>query len=161
MNGDRRVIVGIGNPSRGDDGVGRKLVKLIKGKLDAEAIELDGEVSELIEILASSEIALIIDAVQHESRVGTLSCFDVHSGKLPAEQFRGSTHALGLEDALELARSLGSLPRRCMVLGISASNFNHGEGLSSELNQQLPELENEVIEVWNKIVRSQKCMKEL
>ena len=42
-----------------------------------------------------------------------------------------STHALGLADAVELARSLGRLPQRVVVYGIEGAAFEFGNGLSA------------------------------
>ncbi|MGA8805322.1 MAG: hypothetical protein WB866_11580, partial [Solirubrobacterales bacterium] len=47
-----------------------------------------------------------------------------------AELFRSSTHALGVADAVELARELDRLPARLAVYGIEGENFEAGEGLT-------------------------------
>ena len=44
--------------------------------------------------------------------------------------FAMSSHAIGLVESVELARTLGSLPRRCVVYAIEAERFDLGAGLS-------------------------------
>ena len=45
--------------------------------------------------------------------------------------FAMSSHAIGLVESIELARTLGTLPAHCHVLAIEAERFNIGAGLSS------------------------------
>jgi hydrogenase maturation protease len=49
---------------------------------------------------------------------------------LPARFFRSSTHAFGVGDAVELARTLGRLPSRMVVYGVEGSDFDAGAALS-------------------------------
>ena len=52
---------------------------------------------------------------------------------MPAGWFRYSTHAFGAAEAIELARVLGRLPRRLIVVGIEGARFDAGVGLSPEV----------------------------
>ena len=56
------------------------------------------------------------------------------SGPLSPEAWaatgRGGTHALGLAAVVELARALGRLPERVVVVGVEAERFDHGVPLS-------------------------------
>jgi len=54
---------------------------------------------------------------------------------LPAALNRLSSHVLSLSEALELARALGVLPPRTVVLGLEGRRFGSGEGLSPEVAQ--------------------------
>jgi hydrogenase maturation protease len=58
---------------------------------------------------------------------------DAAAGPLPTELFAASTHHLGLADAVELARALGRLPERLVVVGIEGRSFDAGEGLSPDV----------------------------
>ena len=44
--------------------------------------------------------------------------------------FGMSTHAMGLADSIELARTLGQLPKRCIVYAVEGHGFGLGEPLS-------------------------------
>ncbi len=59
---------------------------------------------------------------------------------LAAAAPRGSTHLLGLADALALAAALGRLPKKLIVYGIEASRFGMGERPSPEVAAAVEEL---------------------
>jgi hydrogenase maturation protease len=62
--------------------------------------------------------------------VGTVHRFDASARPLPARVFRGSTHAFGLADAVELGRALHTLPATVIVHGVEGRAFGAGEELS-------------------------------
>jgi hydrogenase maturation protease len=64
---------------------------------------------------------------------------------LDRQVFGTSTHSFGLADAIELSRTLGSLPPEVLVFGIVAKNLAVGVGLSPEVDVNLPELVKEVL----------------
>jgi hypothetical protein len=55
--------------------------------------------------------AIVVDAVSSNAQSGAIHRLDAVSTKLPAELYRGSTHALSVAEAVELARALERLPR--------------------------------------------------
>ena len=57
---------------------------------------------------------------------------------------RGSTHALGVAEAIELGRALGRLPRRLLVFGIEGGSFDAGAGLSPEVERAVGQLTDEL-----------------
>jgi hydrogenase maturation protease len=80
-----------------------------------------------------------VDAISSGSEPGRLHRFDVTHAPLPAEIFSVSTHALGLPEAVELARELGRLPR-LVVYGIEGETFEAGEGLSDPVEKTVEKL---------------------
>jgi hydrogenase maturation protease len=56
--------------------------------------------------------------------------FDATEGPLPPFVSATSTHALGLGDAIELARTLGRLPSRLIVYAIEGARFGAGDALT-------------------------------
>ena len=56
--------------------------------------------------------------------------FSADDAPLPARGMRSSTHAFGVPEAIELARSLGRLPARVTVIAIEGADFSPGDGLS-------------------------------
>ena len=52
--------------------------------------------------------------------------FEAHEQPLPASSLRTSTHSLGVVEAIELARSLGELPRHVVVFAIEGRSFEPG-----------------------------------
>jgi hydrogenase maturation protease len=53
---------------------------------------------------------------------------------------RCSTHALGVAEAIELARALGRLPARLEVYAIEGARFTAGAGLSPAVEQAVGKL---------------------
>jgi len=131
----RCLIIGIGNPDRGDDAVGRIVARRLQTQCapGVRVVEHGGEPASLLDCLAGAETVYLIDAMVAGARPGTISRFDVAAAELPRTVFGCSTHGLGLAEAIELARTLGKLPRRCVVYAIEARAFEIGEPLSPEV----------------------------
>lgn len=129
----RRILVlGLGNPDRGDDGAGRAAARVLRPLLleDVEVTEADGEMTDLLGRLEQADVAFVIDACLSGAPVGTLHRFDVSKAPLPEGAFTVSSHGLGLHQAIELARALGQLPGRCIVYAIEGASFEAGAPLS-------------------------------
>jgi hydrogenase maturation protease len=128
----RTVVIGIGNPDRGDDAAGRLVAERLRGTLsaDVEIAETDGESTALLALLDGADFAILIDACVSGKEPGTVHRFDVGAGPLPEAKFNLSTHGLGLAEAVELARALGQLPPRTLVYAIEARAFVPGAPLT-------------------------------
>lgn len=128
----RRIVIGIGNCDRGDDAAGRAVTRCLRGKLpgDVEIIDHDGETAGLIAHLDGVTAAFLVDACASGAPAGTVRRFDVAASPLPAATFGLSSHGIGLAEAIELARALGSLPPRCVVYAIEGLSFAIGAPLS-------------------------------
>jgi hydrogenase maturation protease len=133
MSTPRRVVLGVGNADRGDDGAGLAVAARLAGRVPAgvAVVACEQEPTRLLDALAGASSALVVDAVVSGAEPGTLHRFDAGDGPLPVRVFRSSTHALGVGEAVELARALGRLPARTLVLGIEGGAFEAGSGLSA------------------------------
>ena len=121
-------LIGVGNRWRGDDGAGLLVAAAVGARRPAgvEVVEHAGEPIELIEACDGAAAVWIVDAVCSGGTPGTVYRIDAAAGPLPSALFAVSTHALGLADAIELARALGRLPAQVSVYGIEASRFEPG-----------------------------------
>jgi len=129
----RHYIIGIGNPDRGDDGVGRHVAAQLQDKVTdgITVIQQDGEIASLLLTLQQADAAWVIDAsCSPPTPTGTIRRFDAADGRLPQLQFNLSTHGFGLAEAIELARATNTLPSTCIVYAIEGHNFDHGEPIS-------------------------------
>jgi hydrogenase maturation protease len=126
------VVIGIGNPDRGDDAAGRLVARRLAQLLPPgiTVIELDGEVSSLLAHLETASAAWLIDACKSGAPAGTIQRFDATASALPQSLRDLSSHALGLAQSVELARKLGRLPPRCIIYAIEGPSFEHGEPVS-------------------------------
>jgi len=126
------LVIGIGNPDRGDDAAGRAVARRLRGMLPPaiKVDEHDGEAAGLLARLEGTETAYLIDACTSSAPAGTVQRFDVGAMPLPQEAFAVSTHGLGLAEAVELGRALGQLPSRCVVYAIELGSTAPGDLLS-------------------------------
>jgi len=74
---------------------------------------------------------VLVDAVRSGAPPGTSHRADVSLTPLPAALRRAaSTHAVGVAEAIELARTLGRLPAAVVVYGLEGQRFDAGLGLT-------------------------------
>jgi hydrogenase maturation protease len=127
----RPRVLALGNPYRQDDGVGPWMAEQLR-QAGLEVLEVGDDLTRLVEGLAGADEAWVIEAVASSQPPGTLHVLEVGSAPLAAFE-RLSSHTFGLSEALELARALGVLPPRTVILGIEGRCFGSGEGLSPEV----------------------------
>lgn len=141
------IIIGIGNPFRGDDAAGVLAARLLKKSgLDSTTVmEHSGEAASLIDTWKGANAVILIDAVSSGAPPGTIHRFEPISNPLPAQIFQSSTHAFSLPQAIEMARALGNLPPRLMAFGIEGRNFQAGAELSPEVSAALPEVVKQIL----------------
>jgi hydrogenase maturation protease len=125
-------VIGIGNPLRGDDAIGLLVARRVRELAgpDVEVMELEGEPARLIDAWEGTPLAVVVDAVKSDATEGTVMRFDATADPLPHSLSASSTHALGLGDAIEIARALDRLPEHLIVVGIESARFQAGSGLS-------------------------------
>jgi len=131
----RLIILGIGNPYRGDDGVGLVVARSLRDKVprDVVVLEQGGEPAALIEAWADADAVLLIDAVSSGAKPGSLHVIDATRTPLSRDLFRHSTHSFGVAEAVELARTLGKLPPALWIYGIEGKDFGTGLDLSPQV----------------------------
>jgi len=125
-------VIGIGNAWRRDDGAGVAVAEALGGPCTDDP-------SRLLDLWAEAEHAIVVDAAASGAPPGTIRRFDAAAAPLPAGVAR-STHAFGVADAVELARTLGRLPHRLEVYTIEGANFTVGAGLSTAVARAVNEL---------------------
>ncbi len=122
------LVLGLGNPLLGDDGIGWKVVEAMRQRLDLTdsltAIEVDchsGGGLSLMERLVGYEQVVLVDALctptYAAGTVVSLSLADLPS------QHTVSAHDVNLLTALQLAKTLGlPIPRQVAIIAIAAEN---------------------------------------
>jgi hydrogenase maturation protease len=144
----RILIVGIGNEYRGDDSAGvivaRRLKDLLRGNV--EVVQLAGEVTGLLEAIQSREAVIIIDAAKSGAPAGTIHRFVVGDEPIPEKLFCYSSHAFSVGEALKLAKTLHQIPDRVIVYGIEGARFEHGCGLTPEVERAVHQVVTMVVE---------------
>jgi hydrogenase maturation protease len=128
-------VIGVGNEWRRDDAAGLVVARRLRdARLSGvRVVEHEGEPLDLIEEWSGADEVIVVDAVSSGAEPGAIHRLDARSTRLPAELFNGSTHALSVAEAVELARVLERLPRRLLVYGIEGRSFTAGRGLTAEV----------------------------
>ncbi len=141
-------VIGVGNRWRSDDGVGLAAAARLRGLVPdgVEVLEVEGEPVALLESWRDEEAVVLVDAVSGGSPPGTVHRLDAGVEPLPHDFFRSSTHHLGLAEAVELARALGSLPARTVVIGVEGASWQAGDALTPAVAGALDEAVAAVLE---------------
>lgn len=146
------LVVGLGNPILGDDGVGWRVAERLRETLDDPdvavlCLSLGG--LSLVEHLAGYRQAVIVDAMTTGASPGTLHRFDADAAADPGAQHTASVHDLSLASALALGRQLGlDLPGEVRVVGVEAApEFEFGEELSEAVDAAVP-IAVEAVRAW-------------
>jgi hydrogenase maturation protease len=126
------LIFGCGNEDRGDDGAGLMVARRLRA-LGIDAHNHQGDMLSLMDAWRGAAEVVIIDAMVSGRAPGTIAVWNVPGDALPRDAFRCSTHALGVADAVELARTLGGLPAKLMIYGIEGTRFGRGGTISAEV----------------------------
>ena len=143
------LVIGIGNEYRGDDGLGLIVARRLRERHlpKVTIMEIGGDLTVLGETWQGAETVILVDAVASGREPGTIYRFEAHREPLPQKLFApSSTHALGLAEAMELARALKLLPANLIVYGLEGKYFAAGAGLSPEVQQALPRLVEQIRE---------------
>ncbi len=126
------LVATIGNPDRGDDGLGPAVGNRLRRRVPdaARVIDCGGDVLNLIEAWDGFAAAIVVDAGARMGRPGTVHRLDLMSGSPLIASARGSTHSFGLAEVVGIARSLGRLPRLLVVYLVEGERFDIGAPLS-------------------------------
>jgi len=151
------VVVGLGNPGRGDDGVGPAVAARVGELLgdDGGLVRVVGHEDpvELLETWAGADLAVVVDAVRTGGEPGTVLVLEAGGDAEPLTEepwggpARGGTHAFGLAAAVELARVLDRLPSRVAVVGVEAAGWAAGAALSAPVAAAVPRAVATVLEL--------------
>jgi hydrogenase maturation protease len=137
----KQVVIGIGNRMRGDDAAGPtaldRLLPLIGSSVDL--VECRGDVSQLIDAWRDADRALVIDAVVSGCEAGTLHVVDGRRG-IPLRWRSGSTHLIGLAEAIDLAWALDAMPAELTIFGVEAATVMPGAPLSPEVDATIGQI---------------------
>jgi hydrogenase maturation protease len=139
------ILIGLGNPILGDDGIGWKVVEYIQNHCSLPAsVETDylalGGIS-LMERLIGYDSAILVDAiVTGQYPIGSVLCFEIDELPDHAAGHLSSTHDTTLPLALQMGRSLGArLPDRITIVAVESQNvYDFSEDLTPAVNAAVP-----------------------
>ncbi|MDJ0497666.1 MAG: hydrogenase maturation protease [Acidimicrobiia bacterium] len=125
------VVIGVGNRWRRDDIAGIAVLDELRERVgdEVELVESDGEPTRLIDAFERAPKVVMVDAVVTGADPGSVHRFT--DAELPAQMGIGqSSHLVQLVETIELGRLLGKLPNGLVLIGIEATDFANGEGMT-------------------------------
>lgn len=138
------LVIGLGNPILGDDGVGWRVAEKVREAVDDPEVDvlclsLGGLA--LMEHLAGYRRAVIVDAMTTGAAPGSLHRFSARELDELGAQHTASVHDLSLRSALAFGRQMGlDLPEDIRVVGVEARpEFEFGDSLGEAVSRALPE----------------------
>lgn len=138
----RALVIGYGNPLRGDNGVGWKAAEYLSGMQEDEEVQILAVhqlTPELAEPVSQAASVLFIDA-SHEGAPGSWAVEEV-SAKADANALGHHFTPGGL---LAYAKGLFDASPRAMVISVAAESFECGDSLSPAVSAALCEALNYV-----------------
>lgn len=138
----KTLIVGLGNPILGDDGVGWRVaeqVQALRPSLEVDFLCLGG--LSLMERLIDYDRAVIIDAMQTgHGRAGTVTTFPLAALPDLSAGHTTAVHDTSLQTALRLGRQMGAkLPDEITIVAIEAKRVvDFSDHLSTAVAAAIP-----------------------
>jgi hydrogenase 3 maturation protease len=143
------VVLGIGNPLRGDDALGLEVLKLLRGRLPRNVRLIDsGTMPEnftgKVKRFKPSHV-LLIDATSFNAQPGIVRL-------VPPEDIDGvavSTHALPLSMFTEVVQK--SVKAKVLLLGVQPKTVEFVEGLTPEVEKVVEKVAERLANLLSKV----------
>ena len=136
----RPLVLGLGNPLRGDDGAGTRAIQLLEARGLSGRAQLAHElraVPEMAEQVAAASRLIVID-VRGDLPAGRIDVRQLAAGDDLARST--VTYGVSPDDLLSLADSLYGVDVPGFVLTVGGAAFGPGLGLSPAVEEAIPAL---------------------
>ncbi|MCX6027748.1 MAG: hydrogenase maturation protease [Chloroflexi bacterium] len=144
------LVLGLGNPLRGDDGIGPQVVEALlrRGLPDGvEALDAGSAGLGLLNLLDGPQRVIVIDAADVGLAPGQFVRFTPDDAHLLAAGDTTSFHQAGLTEALALARALDRPLPEIVIFGVQPASMEWGEGLSPAVEGAVTRVVEAVLQV--------------
>lgn len=145
MNADGVLVVGYGNPLRGDDAFGPRVAAMLAadGRLSGARIEAHHQLTpELADEIAAARLVVFVDAHDNEGAPGIVRVEQVAGSSRPL-----GSHAVDAGTLVELAARLYGHAPPVVLVSVSAGQFDLGADLSPAVASMLPHVVDTVVAV--------------
>ncbi len=127
------LVIGIGDPSWGDDAGGLLVVRRLRETLGDSAELFEAEAvspATVIEQWEGRESVIVVDAFSAGVPAGSVVRINASGGVLPAALSHASAHGIGLPEVLAFAATMKRLPQRLILYALGGLRFEAGESLT-------------------------------
>lgn len=137
------VVLGVGSPLMGDDGLGVHVVEALRHRWspDPALVFLDGGTwgMRVLPHIESAERLLLLDVIRDGRSPGDL--IRLEKAELPRHLHQKlSPHQIDLAEVLALAELRGTFPAEAVALGVQPERIDLHHGLSSVVSASVPGL---------------------
>jgi hydrogenase maturation protease len=141
-------VIGVGNVWRGDDAVGLLAARRLRERLgpSIEVIDAESDGLALLDLMEGVDQVILIDAVKGGGRPGATVRLDLSTESRWGVLVPCSTHAMGVADAIDLARTLGRLPKQIILYGVEIESVESGASLTEAVRRGLDLVVEQVIQ---------------
>lgn len=133
------LILGIGNPFRGDDAAGWAVIDVLEQKSPkgVKLCKVRGDSAQIIDLFTEYSTVYVIDACQMNAPSGFWKRIDAHKFPIPSDAPQTSTHGMGITQAIDLAKVLGILPSKLIIYAINGEHYNLSTSPSLSVGQAI------------------------
>jgi len=129
------IVIGCGNPLRGDDAVGAAVAdRLRRESPEVEVVTIHQLVPELADAVASADFVVFVDAAVGEAP-GEIRCDPIRHADTDSSVV---DHAMSPTALLRLARDLHGCEPPAWMVRVTASGFDFGAPLSRPVSAAVP-----------------------
>jgi hydrogenase maturation protease len=137
------LILGLGNPLQGDDGVGCRVAQELEERTLPDDVEvMDGGTPGvgLLNLFEGRQRVIIVDAAEMGQAAGSAVCFRPQDVTLTGSAQRFSLHRSGVADALALAGELKLALPDIIVFGVQPGRVDWNDSLSPQVQAAVPQV---------------------
>ena len=143
MTDPKTIVIGVGSPLMGDDGVGVVAVERLReevGSVEGVAF-LDGGTwgMQLLPAIEDADRLLVLDAIRDGRSPGVV--VRLEKDEIPRLLYQKvSPHQIDLREVFAVAELRGTVPAEAVALGVEPDRVEFRDGLSEAVQGALPDL---------------------
>ncbi|MBV8099116.1 MAG: hydrogenase maturation protease [Verrucomicrobia bacterium] len=145
-NGTNLLIIGYGNPLRGDDGIGWRVADQLAALAGdaATVLTVHQLTPELAEPISKAELVIFIDAC-YGGQPGSWTCETISLDQESSEAF---THYFTPANLLGHASTIFGAKPKALLISVAGASFDCGDHLSVDVAAIIPEIVANVSQWW-------------
>ena len=137
-SGTNLLIIGYGNPLRGDDGIGWRVADQLAALIGdaATLLTVHQLTPELAEPISKADLVIFVDAC-YAGQPGSWTCETISPNQESPAAF---THYFAPENLLGYAKAMFDAKPRALLVSIAGASFECGDQLSPAVAGIIPEI---------------------
>ena len=141
----KTIIIGIGNPLLGDDGVGVLVAQQLRALIHNPKVTIDEAFTggmNLLDLIRGYDKAILIDTIHRKNKTfGSIDRYDLSD--LPTVHSH-NPHDTSLIEAISLAKNLGddNIPQQIIIYGVTIHQpcLEFTEEMSPQIREVIPKI---------------------